>query len=321
MSRLALMIALMCTAQAAISSTVDGKATKKWSEIGIEDVEVTVAIPGGAPLQTTKTDADGKFSVKGLPAGRRVEIKYLRDDYQEKPTFHYLTLVDGSNFDNVSMSPEEGNVNQFREYGAMLYHRDQKVFIDTETYAMYAHLPAEKRAAVAEGWVTSAEVGISEEVKTIAIEAFLLKLESAAAAERSRQNEEHLNALAAEVGALAYTRRDLKGGLVISVPAVYKSEQTVLPSSTQKQYNLLAATLKSFDEYDILVVGHTDNTGSPIFNMSIADKRANTVKEYLLGAGIQPGKIRTVSYGEVPAKVSNTTRRVDLIIVPHSKTP
>jgi OmpA-OmpF porin, OOP family len=321
MSRFSLVMALICTVKIAASSTLDGKATQKWSAVGIGDVEVTVGIPGGSTLQTTRTDADGKYSIGDLPAGRRVEVKYLRDGYQEKPTLHYVTLADGKNFDEVSMSPEDGDSSQFREYGAMLFKRDQAALIDTEAHAMYAHLPADKRTAVAEGWASLAAAGKGEDERKMLTAYFLDELESASKNESRHRAQEHLNALAVEVGELAYTHRDSGGALVISVPTFYKPEQTNLPNSVQRQYDLLATKLKGFPEYDILIEGHTDGTGSPSLNLGIADKRANIVKEHLVSSGLQPDKVRTVSYGEVPPHAFDTTRRVDIIIVPHVAIP
>jgi OOP family OmpA-OmpF porin len=54
--------------------------------------------------------------------------------------------------------------------------------------------------------------------------------------------------------------------------------------------------------------GHTDNVGSDNSNKSLALKRANTVKNYLVARGISAGRLTTVGYGEtIPIADNKTT--------------
>ena len=50
--------------------------------------------------------------------------------------------------------------------------------------------------------------------------------------------------------------------------------------------------------YSLLVEGHCDERGTEQYNLALADKRANVVKEYLQTLGVDGSRIRTVSYGE-----------------------
>ena len=44
--------------------------------------------------------------------------------------------------------------------------------------------------------------------------------------------------------------------------------------------------------------GHTDSVGTAEYNLSLGERRANAVRDYLLNRGIAAGRMRTVSYGE-----------------------
>ena len=48
----------------------------------------------------------------------------------------------------------------------------------------------------------------------------------------------------------------------------------------------------------IRIEGHTDNRGTVEYNLSLGQRRADTVTRYLTGQGIARSRVRTVSFGE-----------------------
>jgi OmpA-OmpF porin, OOP family len=57
----------------------------------------------------------------------------------------------------------------------------------------------------------------------------------------------------------------------------------------------------------IEIQGHTDNKGSPVYNKGLSDRRAASVKKYLIGKGVEAPRLTSKGYGmEVPI-VPNTT--------------
>jgi len=46
------------------------------------------------------------------------------------------------------------------------------------------------------------------------------------------------------------------------------------------------------------ISGHADERGSQEYNIGLGDRRANAVRQYLIGQGVAAGRITTVSYGE-----------------------
>ncbi|MGC8867074.1 MAG: peptidoglycan-associated lipoprotein Pal [Elusimicrobiales bacterium] len=48
----------------------------------------------------------------------------------------------------------------------------------------------------------------------------------------------------------------------------------------------------------IVIEGHCDERGTEQYNLSLGQKRANTVKDYYIRLGVNPSKIATISYGE-----------------------
>jgi len=50
---------------------------------------------------------------------------------------------------------------------------------------------------------------------------------------------------------------------------------------------------------NVQVEGHTDERGTEEYNISLGQRRADTVREYLVANGIQPNRISTISYGKM----------------------
>lgn len=59
-----------------------------------------------------------------------------------------------------------------------------------------------------------------------------------------------------------------------------------------------ARWLKENPAFKVVVEGHCDERGSLEYNLNLGERRAKTVREYLVGLGIAPGRIRIVTYGE-----------------------
>ena len=92
-----------------------------------------------------------------------------------------------------------------------------------------------------------------------------------------------------------------------------KSEQTL---------NKLAGIFKEYPQTNILVEGHTDNTGSESYNYTLSKNRAQAVTGYLVDSGVDRGRFTTKWYGETQPKYDNSTaegraqnRRVEIAIV------
>ena len=66
-------------------------------------------------------------------------------------------------------------------------------------------------------------------------------------------------------------------------------------------------TLQANPMLTITIEGHTDSVGTAEYNLSLGERRANAVRDYLLNRGIAAGRMRTVSYGEERPIADNNT--------------
>ena len=71
--------------------------------------------------------------------------------------------------------------------------------------------------------------------------------------------------------------------------------------------NQIAAIFIENKDYIVEVQGHTDNTGSYDLNKELSDKRANAVRDYLIGQGVDFQRLTAVGYGpDVPIADNKT---------------
>jgi len=88
---------------------------------------------------------------------------------------------------------------------------------------------------------------------------------------------------------------------------------TLRPEATRVLDEAVAA-LRDDPNLRIEVEGHTCNIGTAEYNLALGDRRANAVREYLVGRGVSADRLRTISYGEERPKYDNSreeTRRLN----------
>ena len=95
----------------------------------------------------------------------------------------------------------------------------------------------------------------------------------------------------------------------------------VIQSAGQSNLRQLATSLRNYPGTEVLIVGHTDATGSDQYNMDLSYRRAESARRFLVAQGIEAGRIRVEGRGETEPIADNTTasgqaqnRRVEVAI-------
>jgi len=66
------------------------------------------------------------------------------------------------------------------------------------------------------------------------------------------------------------------------------------------------AWLKQYSNVSVIIEGHCDERGTREYNLALGEKRAQSVKNYLINLGISSDRVSTISYGkERPAVVGS----------------
>ena len=121
-------------------------------------------------------------------------------------------------------------------------------------------------------------------------------------------------------------RTDIKGCEIkdiISLPGVnFETGQDVLITGTEYLLQEAADTLNKHPDLQIEVAGHSDNVGDAQANEGLSERRAKTVRDFLIHHGVDENRLSYKGYGELYPIADNSTaegratnRRVELRLV------
>ncbi len=96
-----------------------------------------------------------------------------------------------------------------------------------------------------------------------------------------------------------------KGASIRLNNVFFDFDSYVLKEESYPELNRTIKILKEHPDMRILVSGHTDNIGTPEYNMILSQKRAQAVVDYLVKGGIDPLRLEAKGYGETRPVVSN----------------
>jgi len=134
----------------------------------------------------------------------------------------------------------------------------------------------------------------------------------------------------------AEMKRDLEGakvervgeGIKITFDSglLFDVDKATLKPQSMENLKKLAATLQKYEDTNILLEGHTDNTGSDEHNLELSRLRAQAVANYLATLQVSSTRFTIMGYGEAQPLASNetvdgrqTNRRVDLAVMANDK--
>ena len=86
----------------------------------------------------------------------------------------------------------------------------------------------------------------------------------------------------------------------------FESDQTDLTPQATATLDKQAQWLQTYPRYQFTIEGHADERGTREYNIALGARRAQSVRNYLASRGIDPSRMRTISYGkERPVAVCN----------------
>lgn len=75
-------------------------------------------------------------------------------------------------------------------------------------------------------------------------------------------------------------------------------DQSDIRSDMQDVMSRKAAALRANPNVTLRIEGHADERGSVEYNLALSLRRANAVREYLTGAGLEAGRFEVAAFGE-----------------------
>jgi peptidoglycan-associated lipoprotein len=86
----------------------------------------------------------------------------------------------------------------------------------------------------------------------------------------------------------------------------FETDSTELTPQARSTLEKQAQWLQAYNRYSFTVEGHADERGTREYNIALGARRAQVVHDYLAARGVDPNRMRTISYGkERPVAVCN----------------
>lgn len=102
---------------------------------------------------------------------------------------------------------------------------------------------------------------------------------------------------------------------------LFEINKAELNASSKTSLTKFSQTLLEYPDTDVMIYGHTDNTGSDAINQPLSENRANAVKSYLVAQGVDVKRLTTQGMGSTSPVAPNDTpegraqnRRVEIAI-------
>ncbi len=89
----------------------------------------------------------------------------------------------------------------------------------------------------------------------------------------------------------------------------FELNKALLGGKTTKLLDAVAGIMNKYPTVSFVIEGHTDTSGPKAFNQKLSEDRANSVKDFLVNAGIASDRLSAVGYGEDKPSSSNKTRK------------
>jgi peptidoglycan-associated lipoprotein len=144
----------------------------------------------------------------------------------------------------------------------------------------------EKTAAVQkEAAAAPAPAAVETEEQRLAREKALQE-----AALREQQEKERMLA--------AQREKELAAQLAAIIDIRFDFDKYDLKPEAREVLNKLGEFMKANKEATVLIEGNCDERGTVEYNLALGEKRAISAQKYLVGLGVDQGRIKTISYGK-----------------------
>jgi outer membrane protein OmpA-like peptidoglycan-associated protein len=139
--------------------------------------------------------------------------------------------------------------------------------------------------------------------------------------EAIRQKEEMRARLLAQLNQVLQTR-DTVRGLVVNMPDVlFDTAQYTLKPAARERLARISGIVLAYPDLKLEIEGYTDSIGSDAYNLSLSERRAGSVHDYLVNQGVSMNNVVARGLGKADPVADNGSaagrklnRRVEMIV-------
>jgi len=276
------------------------------------------ALPVVQPYTTMIEAADKSVDVTGYvpsEAARDAVISAVKAKFPGRNVTDKLQLATGepAGYDTCLLAGVSG-LNRLGTGRVALTGKTVELVGVTEDEALAMALPGEVRAAARGSCETKVLVRYDDTKKRQAAEeaASRAKLEAEAAEKARHEADAKAKAQAAAAvqqvkqAAASACERELRSTAATGSIQFERASDVLLPSS-RPVLRKLVEVAKACESAAIEVEGHTDSEGVPERNQPLSERRAQSVVNFLVAAGVPVERINAIGYGDTKPVADNET--------------
>lgn len=136
-----------------------------------------------------------------------------------------------------------------------------------------------------------------------------------------REKAELRDQLRTQLNAVLETRESARGLIVNMSDVLFDTARANLKPGAREKLARVAGIIQSHPGLKLSIEGHTDSVGSDDYNQNLSERRAESVRSYLVQQGITQGAVGTAGFGESRPVATNGTasgrqqnRRVEIVV-------
>lgn len=227
-------------------------------------------------------------------------------------------------FENDGDTPatrDLGYVAERRTQTAEARARAMQVTAQKDEVVARMHSTTESQAKASSAELGRANQQLASQGQALVSQGAALETEVA----RRKEAEKRAAQAAADLAKFASVKQEARGMVItLSGAVLFRSGQSDLLPTAQLKLNEVADALTKQDpDSKIVVEGHTDSQGSAASNQDLSQRRAQTVRDYLVSRGIASDRLTSAGFGPTRSIADNTSaegrannRRVEIVIQP-----
>lgn len=142
-----------------------------------------------------------------------------------------------------------------------------------------------------------------------------------AKAQVEQQAEQQRQRLLQQLNQVLQTKDTAKGLIVNVSDVLFDTGQATLKPGAKVRLAKVSGIILAYPDLKLEVDGYTDSTGTAEFNQGLSERRADTVRNFLISQGVPSNNVTARGFGEEDPIASNSTsagrqlnRRVELVV-------
>jgi outer membrane protein OmpA-like peptidoglycan-associated protein len=142
-----------------------------------------------------------------------------------------------------------------------------------------------------------------------------------AAQQAEAEKQQIREKLLAQLNMILQTRDSARGLIMNMSDVLFDFDKATLKPDAREKLAKLSGIVLAYPGLKLTIEGHTDSIGSDEYNLTLSEKRAAAVRDYLVGAGVNSNGVTSQGFGKANPVASNDTnegraknRRVELVV-------